>query len=142
LIVAGEAAADASELPPDVRSLVEGASEILVVTPVLPTGLHLWTDDIDRATREADTRLEAILGNLEGITSGSQETQGVVGDDVPMTAFDDAVRRFGPDHILIALRSRDHAAWQERNLVEKVRQRFELPMTVFELDRDGRIASA
>jgi len=139
LVVAGAAAADDSELPADVRSLVDGAAEILVVTPVLPSHLHLWTDDIDGARREADARLDAILGNLDAITSDSQETHGVIGDDVPMNAFDDAVRLFNPDHILIALRSRDHAVWQERNLVEKVRERFDLPTTVFEIDRDGRV---
>jgi hypothetical protein len=142
LIVAGASAADVAELPADVRSLIEAASEILVVTPVLPTQLHLWTDDIDGARREADTRLDAILGDLDTITSESQETRGVIGDDVPMTAFDDAVRTFSPDQILIALRSGDHAAWQEQNLVHKVKQRFGLPTTVFEIDREGRITPA
>jgi hypothetical protein len=142
LIVAGAAAADVAELPADVRSLIDGASEILVVTPVLTTQLHLWTDDIDGARREADARLDASLGDLDVITSESQQTRGVVGDDVPMTAFDDAVRTFRPDQILIALRSGDHAAWQERNLVEMVRQRFDLPTTVLEIDREGRITPA
>lgn len=139
LIVAGAAAADAGELPADVRSLIDGASEILVVTPVLPTHVHFWTDDIDGARREADARLGTILGNLDEITSESQQTRGLIGDDVPMTAFDDAVRIFSPDQILIALRSVDHAAWQERNLVEIVSERFGIPTTVFEIDGAGGI---
>lgn len=36
LIVTGAAAADVEQLPPLVQSLIESASEILVVTPVLP----------------------------------------------------------------------------------------------------------
>jgi hypothetical protein len=139
LIVAGAAAVDVGELPADVRSLIDGASEILVVTPVLATELHLWTDDIDGARREADARLDAILGDLDAITSDSQHTRGTIGDDVPMTAFDDAVRTFNPDQILIALRSADHAAWQEQDLAQQVRERFDLPTTVFEVDRKGRI---
>jgi hypothetical protein len=142
LIVAGAAAADVAELPADMRSLIDGASEILVVTPVLPTQLHLWTDDIDGARREADARLDTILGDLDVITSESQPTRGVIGDDVPLTAFDDAVRTFSPDRILIALRSGDHAAWQEQNLVQMVRERFDLPTIVFEIDREGRITPA
>jgi hypothetical protein len=142
LIAAGAAAANVDDLPPHVRSLIETATEILVMTPVLPTELHLWTDDIDNARREADARLDSILGDLETITSDSQRTRGVIGDDVPMTAFDDAVRTFGPDHILIAIRSADHAAWQERDLVEKVRRRFQILITVFELDQHGRIPAA
>jgi hypothetical protein len=135
----GGCSGSVAELPVDVRALADGASEILVVTPVLASHTHLWTDDIDGARRVADTRLDAILGNLDSITSDSQQTHGVVGDDVPMNVFDDAVRTFDPDRILIAMRSRDHA-WQGRNLVQKVRQRFDLPTTVFEIDREGQIA--
>jgi hypothetical protein len=36
LIVTGAAVADSEELPPLVQSLIEAASKILVVTPVLP----------------------------------------------------------------------------------------------------------
>jgi hypothetical protein len=139
LIVAGAAAADVGELPPDVRSLVDEASEILVVTPVLATHVHLWTDDIDGARREADERLNAILGNLDTITSEEQETRGFVGSDVPMTAFEDAVRMFEPDQILIALRSSENAAWQEQGLAQKVKDRFGLPTTVLEIDGAGGV---
>jgi hypothetical protein len=38
LIVTGAAAADIEELPPLVRSLIESASEILVVTPYCRAG--------------------------------------------------------------------------------------------------------
>jgi hypothetical protein len=31
---------------------------------------------------------------------------------------------FKPDHILIAVRGADHSGWQERGLVDGVRQRF------------------
>jgi hypothetical protein len=51
----------------------------------------------------------------------------------------DAVGRFRPDHILIALRSADHSAWQERHLVDKVREAFHIPLTTFEIDRRGQI---
>jgi hypothetical protein len=137
LIAAGAVAANVAELPSHVRDLIESASDILVMTPILPTAFHLWTDDIDGARREADARLDSILGQLETVGSDSQQTRGVIGDDVPMTAFDDAVRTFRPDHILIALRSADHAAWQERHLVEDVRSRFQVPLTVFEIDSEG-----
>ncbi len=45
-----------------------------------------------------------------------------------MTAIDDHVRAFEPDHLLIALRSPEHAAWQERGLIDRIEQRFGLPM--------------
>ena len=43
---------------------------------------------------------------------------------------------------LIALRAGDHAAWQERKLVDRVIERFGLPTTVFELDRSGHAPPA
>jgi len=65
LIAAGEAAAGLAELPPDVRKLVEGAAEILVVSPVLVGRLQWLASDTDRARYEADERLEAVLDNEE-----------------------------------------------------------------------------
>jgi hypothetical protein len=40
---------------------------------------------------------------------------------------------------LIALRSAEHADWQERGLIGKVMRRFDLPMTIFDLDRQGHV---
>jgi hypothetical protein len=46
---------------------------------------------------------------------------------------------FRPDHILVALRGADHAAWQERGLIEAVLAAFHVPITVFEIDRAGLV---
>ena len=66
--------------------------------------------------------------------------EGRVGDETPLTALEDAVRQFRPDHILIALRAEDHAGWQERGLVDQVRARFRIPITVFEIGREGHVS--
>ena len=58
---------------------------------------------------------------------------GRVGADDPLTAFDDAIREFGPDHRLIALRREGRGGWQERGLLDRVQARFAIPMTVFQL---------
>jgi len=56
-----------------------------------------------------------------------------------MPAFEDAVRDFGPDHLLIALRRADRAAWPEQRLLEGLLARYDLPLTVFTSgDRRGR----
>jgi len=136
LIATGAVAVDAGALPPLVQFLIQGASERLVVTPQLPGALHWLVSDIDAATHEADERLDAVLGHLDAL--GAPGT-GVVDADTPMLAFEDAVSGFKPDHILIALRSADHGGWQERHLVDRVRRRFHIPMTVFEIDRFGHV---
>jgi hypothetical protein len=137
LIATGAAAAAAEEVPPLVRALIETASDVLVMTPVLTSRLRWIASDTDRARYEADERLGVVLGQVEAIAPGANTTA-TVGDETPMTAFDDAIRAFRPDHLLIALRAGDHAAWQERRLLDDVRERFHIPLTVFELDRAGR----
>jgi len=67
------------------------------------------------------------------------EARGQTGDDTPLTALEDAIRAFRPDHILVALRGGDHAAWQERGLIDAVLDAFHVPVTVFEIDRAGQV---
>jgi hypothetical protein len=138
LIATGEAAASLEELPSLIRALVQSASEIVVVTPMLVSGLQWLASDSDRARYEADERLASVLGHVEDVAPGAS-VRGEVGDDTPMTALDDVMRQFRPDHILIALRSSDHDAWQEQGLLDDIRRAFHIPMTVFEIDQAGRV---
>ncbi len=138
LIVTGAAVADTSELPPLVRSLIESASEILVVTPLLPGRLQWLASDTDRVRHEADERLRTVIGHVEELAPQAA-TAAAVGDETPLSAFSDAVRRFRPDHILLALRASDHAAWQERGLTDRVREGYHIPLTIFEIDRTGHV---
>jgi hypothetical protein len=138
LIVTGAAAAALGELPPLVRSLIESSSAILVITPVLPGRLQWLVSDTDRVRHEADERLRMVLSHVEALAPGAAASGGV-GDETPLSAFADAVRRFRPDHILLALRASDHSAWQERGLTDRVREAFHIPMTLFEIDRSGRV---
>ena len=130
LIVAGKAAPGVDALPVGVGELIDGADEILVVTPALPNRLDWLVSATDKAREQADERLSAILDQLAGTDS---EVSGEVGADDPMLAFEDAIRDFEPDHILVALRPDEEASWQERGLLEELRERFGLPTTVFEV---------
>lgn len=129
LIVAGKSAPEFDALPPGLRELIDGADEILVVTPALPNRLDWLASATDRAREQADARLSTVLGQLSE-TEG--DVAGEVGADDPMLAFEDALREFEAHHILIALRPEEEADWQERGLLEDVRERFGLPTTVFE----------
>ena len=141
LIVTGAAVAQAAELPPLIRSLLQAASDILVVTPMLPGRLQWLVSDTDRVRHEADDRLQAVMAHVESVVPGAA-TSGQVGDETPLSAFADAVRRFEPDHILIALRASDQSGWQEHQLTERVLAAFHIPLTVFEIDRAGRVVSS
>ena len=131
LIAAGEAAASTEELPFGVRKLIDAAEEILVITPTLPGRFEWLSSATDRARDQADERLQAVLGHLEEVGAGAG---GEVGSDDPLEAIADAVRAFNPDHLLIALRAGESAGWQEKGLLDRVQERFALPMTVFSVD--------
>jgi hypothetical protein len=113
---------------------IDAADRVFVVTPMLPSRLEWFASDVDRSRHQADGRLDTILGQLR---DSNVAAGGAVGDETPLTAIADHIQAFDPDHLLVALRSAEHAGWQERGLTELIQQTFHLPMTVFEIDADG-----
>jgi hypothetical protein len=128
LIAAGESADSPRELPFGVRELIDAAEEILVITPALPTRFEWLSSATDRAREQADERLRKILGQIEELGS---EAEGEVGADDPLLAFEDALRDFDADHLLIAIRGPDDSGWQEKGLLGELQERFHLPITAF-----------
>ncbi|MEJ7785003.1 MAG: universal stress protein [Solirubrobacteraceae bacterium] len=139
LFVADAAVAGVDELPPQVRAVIVAAAKVHVVTPVLPGRLAWLADDVDRFRHVADERLDTVLGHMRSI---SPHTSGDALRGSVLTVFTDAVETFKPDHILLALRSSEHANWQEHKLVEHVEQRFGLPVTSYAVDLRGHASSA
>jgi hypothetical protein len=130
LIAAGDSAAGVEQLPSGVRELIAAADDIYVIAPELPSRFEWLASATDQRREEADSRLNEVLGHVEELNS---EASGQVGADDPMLAFEDAIREAAPDHILVAMRDRDQAGWQERKLVHNILERFQLPVTVFVL---------
>ena len=130
MIAAGEAAGGVERLPVGIRSLIEAAEQIMVIAPSLPGRIDWLASATDRASQQADERLQAVLGHLDELGA---DARGRVGADDPLVAFEDAVREFRPDHILIGLRAADRAGWQERGLLDLIQERFAIPMTVFQV---------
>jgi hypothetical protein len=133
LIAAGEAASGSASVPVGVRMLIDAADEIMVVAPRLPGRLDWLASATDAATERADERLTVVLGHLEELGA---DARGQVGADDPLLALEDAIREFSPDHLLVALRGRDRAGWQERGLLDAILERFAIPITVFQLPSD------
>ena len=139
LFVADAAVADVEELPSAVRAVIDAADEVYVVTPALPGRLAWLADDVDGFRHIADERLDTVLGHMHSIdvhAAGAALRGSVV------TVIADAVARFAPDHILLALHSPRHANWQERRLIEHIEQRFGLPLSTYAVDLEGHTASA
>lgn len=139
LFVADAAVADVEELPPAVRAVLDGATKVHVLTPTLPGRLAWLSDEVDGCRHIADERLDAVLGHMRSI---GVDASGLARRGSVLTVIADAVADFTPDHILLALRSSEHANWQERRLVEHIEQRFGLPVTAYGVDDHGRTASA
>ena len=130
MIAAGEAAGSVEQLPSGIRALIEGAGQIMVISPSLPGRIDWLTSATDKATEQADERLRAVLGHLDELGA---DARGRVAADDPLVAFEDAIREFAPDHILIGIRAADRAGWQERGLLDLIQERFAIPMTVFQV---------
>jgi nucleotide-binding universal stress UspA family protein len=139
LFVADAAVADVDELPPAVRAVIDAAGEVYVVTPTLPGRLAWLADDIDGFRHLADERLDTVLGHMHSIDA---HASGWAGRGSVLTPIADAVARFRPDHILLALRSPEHANWQEKRLIEHIEERFGLPLTTYAVDARGHTSRA
>jgi hypothetical protein len=129
LIAAGSAAETPARVPASVRHLIDEANEILVIAPTLPSRFEWLASATDKARKQADERLGAVLSHLREM--GASSAEGAVAPDEPMLAFEEAIADFRPDHVLIALRGRNRADWQERGLLDQLLERFPLPVTVF-----------
>ena len=139
LFVSDAAVADVGQLPPPVRAVIDAATAVYVLTPTLPGRLAWLADDVDRVRHVADERLDTVLGHMHSIGA---HASGVAARGSVLTVIADAVAEFKPDHILLALRSSEHANWQERGLVKHIEQRFGLPLTTFAVDLGGHASSA
>jgi nucleotide-binding universal stress UspA family protein len=139
LFVADAAVADVSQLPPPVRAVIDDAAEVHVLTPTLPGRLAWLADEVDRVRQVADERLDTVLGHMHSIGA---HASGAAARGSLLTVVADTVAEFKPDHILLALRSSQHANWQERGLVKHIEQRFGLPVTTYAVDPRGHASSA
>lgn len=116
--------------------------EVLVVAPALNSRLRHLATDTDAAVDLARERLsEAVdaLGQL-GVRA-----RGEVGDADPLRAMEDAMRMFAAEAIIVATHPAGHSHWLKRNLIERARATFEVPVVHLEsrfgLPSDAPIAS-
>lgn len=100
--------------------------DVLVVAPALNSRLRHWLSDVDDAVARAHDRLELALADLRarGVTA-----RGEVGDANPLVAIADALARFPASAIVVATLPPGQSNWLERGLIDKVRARFDVPVT-------------
>jgi GABA permease len=94
------------------------ADRLLVVSPVRTSPLRHWLSDVDAAREEARRRADETVELLHSVRV---EASGVIGDEDPLRALDDALREFGGDEIVVAT--------GDDGLVERLRDRYAMPVT-------------
>lgn len=135
LVVANETVGGA-ELLGTVRERAGGKTvRVLVVCPALNSPLKQWTSDEDEARALAQERLDQ---SLTGMRAVGLDANGEIGDGDPIQAIEDAVRTFRPDELILSTHPEGRSHWLERGVVDRARERFELPLThvIVDLDAD------
>jgi hypothetical protein len=135
LVVANETVGG-PELLAEVRARSEGVAEkVLVVCPALNSPLRHWVSDEDDARRAAQERLDTSLESMRAV---GIDARGEIGDGDPLQAIEDAVHTFAPDELIVSTHPEGRSHWLERGVVERARERFDLPVThvVVDLDAD------
>ena len=101
--------------------------EILVVTPALAASrASHWASDIDEAMELARQRMEL---SLIAIRELGLKAKGEIGDSDPSVAIEDALRVFPADEIVISTHPPARSRWLEHGVVDRARERIDLPVT-------------
>jgi hypothetical protein len=140
LVVANETLSGRA-LRSEIVERARGRSELRVVCPALNSKVRHWTNEEDDARRRARERLDQLLAGLrhEGL-----EAEGDIGDDDPVQAMEDALRRFPADEVIISTHPAGRSNWLEHDVVHRAQERFDVPVThvVVDLAREKESAGA
>jgi hypothetical protein len=102
-------------------------TEVFVMCPALNVSkIKHWVSDEDEARRQAQDRLDDVLARLrrEGIP-----VEGDIGDADPIQAMEDALRLFPAHEAIISTHPPGRSNWLERDVIERARERFALPVS-------------
>lgn len=136
LVIANETVGG-PELLQQIQEHAQGKrARILVVAPVPAKPSAQWTGDAGKAPEVAKQRLEASVASMRAV---GLDATGQTGEIDPVQAAEDAIRTFRPDEVIVSTHPPGRSIWLEQDLPDKLRERFEVPVThvVVDLDADG-----
>jgi hypothetical protein len=137
LLVVVAQAARGEELRRRLASLSRGRQlELCLLAPAFAaSGLEYVASDVDRGIEKALDRLDESLAEMRCMQVVA--ARGEVGEADPMLAIDSALVSFEADEIVL-VPSAERDQFAEKELFERVRERFELPVWEIELSEDDR----
>ena len=106
------------------RRAGEGPCRVHVVVPA--NAREGWTHAEGEAYAVAERRLEQALERLSGL---GVEVDGQVGDERPIDAIRDALRRWPCDAIVLSTLPAGMSRWLGMDLVSRARRTFDVPVT-------------
>lgn len=110
-------------------------SEVMVVTPALAASrADHWASDIDEAIELARQRMELSLIEIRNL---GLKAKGEIGDSDPNMAIEDALRVFAADEIVISTHPPERSRWLEHGVVDKARERIDLPIAHVVVDLES-----
>jgi hypothetical protein len=114
------------------RAQEEDTSFTLVVPMTRPrSGYVIYEDAVRDAAR---VRLDLALSYLRGediVASGD------IGDEDPYTATLDAIHEYNPDEVIISTLPQSSSGWLRRDLIERIQDSTEVPVTHVVSDIDA-----
>jgi hypothetical protein len=131
LVIANETVGG-ERLREEIRRRAEDYDEIVrVICPTLLSRVRFIASDEDAARAQAQQRLEHSLSRLREV---GVNCEGEVGEADPLQAIEDALRTFGADEIIISTHPEGRSLWLERGVVQRARERFDVPITHVAVD--------
>jgi hypothetical protein len=122
------------EIHPDGDGRAKDAIDLRVVVPAVePNAFRHMMGDVDEPKKEAEARLERVLGELR---ANGIEATGEVGDADPIQAAQDALLKEPRDEIVIFEHEHEQARWFEEGLLEKAEAGLEPPLRFVVLHSD------
>ena len=137
LVLANETVAG-QNLHRQISELTADGGAVMVVAPALSSRLKFAFSDVDKPRAEAQQRLDDSLALME--RSGIKAT-GEIGDPDPVRAFQDAVAVFEPNAVVISTHPPGRSNWLEAKVVDRIRDRTELPVTHVVVDLSAEPAT-
>jgi GABA permease len=133
LVIANETVGG-PELLAQIREHAHGKrARILVVAPVPASPSAQWTGDAGQAPEVAQRRLDDSVASMRAV---GLEATGRTGEIDPVLAAEDAIRTFQPDELIVSTHPPGRSLWLGQDLPERLRERFEVPVTHVVVDLD------
>jgi hypothetical protein len=109
-----------------IEERLPGATRFYVVVPLTPI-VHALTWEEGESIRAAETRLNEFLADLR---SRGAVADGEVGDNDPVLAMQDVLRRMTADEILLSTLPPGRSRWLGMDVPSRLRAATRIPVTV------------